>query len=124
MNTVTLDESLVEKVQRLSGNEETAIETLVNQALQEYLERLIDEKLNKEAKAYEQMHSQLFQHYPEQYAAVHEGQLIDHDPDFEAIFIRVQDKFPGIPILIRLVRPEPVLELRGPSPRLEWNGKL
>jgi hypothetical protein len=118
MSTITLDTDLVKQVERVAKHQETAVETLVHQAVTEYLERLRDEKLELEAKAFEKIHTNLLRQYSNQFVAMHDGQVIDHDADFEPLFLRIQKQFQDVPVLIRAVRPEPILELRGPRLRL------
>jgi hypothetical protein len=77
------------------------------------------QKLEAEAQAFERMHPQLVKQYLGQFVAVHEGQIADADVDFEALFLRLQERLGDVPVLIRPVGTEPTPELRAPSPRLE-----
>ena len=67
------------------------------------------------------MYPQLGERYLGQFVAVHNGQIVDADVDFEALFLRIQERFEDTPVLIRLVSTTPTLELRASSPRLEWS---
>jgi phosphohistidine phosphatase SixA len=71
---------------------------LVNQSVREHLQRLEDEKFEAEAEAYEQMHPELVKKYLGQYVAIHEGRVVGHDPDFETLFLAMNEKYEGIPI--------------------------
>ena len=84
----------------------------------ESLERLEEEKLQAEAQAFVQLHPQLIQQYLGQFVAIFNGQLIDHDEDFETVFLRIQKKYQDEVVLIRQVMAKPTIELHGPSPRL------
>ena len=66
--------------------------------------------------AYKQMHSQLVQTYIGQFVAIYEGEIVDHDADKEALFLRVKDNFPDQIVLQRqvLAEPEPILRFRSP----------
>ncbi|MEA3340547.1 MAG: DUF5678 domain-containing protein, partial [Chloroflexota bacterium] len=99
------------------------IEGFVNQAVREHLERLEDQKLEAEIQAFEQMHSQLVGQYLGQFVAVHDGRVVDAGDDFEALFLRLQKHRGDVPVLIRPVIAEPILELRAPSPHLERSVK-
>jgi len=121
-NMITLQPELIEQVRWIVESERVTIEDFVNEAVRERLERLEDQKLETEARAFERMHPQLVEQYLGQFVAVHDGQVVDADVDFEALFLRLQKRFGDIPVLIRLVGVKPILELRAPSPRLERSG--
>ena len=120
-NVIALQPELIEQVRWIAKSERGAIEDFVNQAIKERLRRLEDQKLEAEARAFEGMHPQLVERYLDQFVAVHGGQVVDADVDFEALFLRLQRRFSDIPVLIRQVSARPILELRAPSPRLEWS---
>lgn len=75
-------------------------------------------KMQEQVAAFEAMHAELWQTYPHQYVAFHEGQLIDHDDDKIALIMRIDEQYPGKVVMIRQVMAElpPVLRVR--SPRL------
>ncbi len=120
-NMIALQPKLVEQVRWIAKSERGTIEDFVNKAIRERLRRLEDQKLEAEARVFERMHPQLVEQYLGQFVAVHDGQVVDADVDFEALFLRLQNRFGDIPVLIRLVGANPILELRAPSPRLEWS---
>jgi len=121
MNTsaVALQPDLVERVRRVTKNVGASVEDFVNQAVRERLENLEDQKLEAESQAFERLHPQLIRQYMGQFVAVHNGQVVDADANFEALFLRLQQHLGEIPVLIRAVSTEPTPELRAPSPRLE-----
>ena len=121
MNTssIALQPDLVRRVRQISSSRETTVEDFVNQAVRERLEQLEDQKLEAEAQAFERIHPQLVKQYLGQFVAVHEGQIVDTDVDFEALFLRLQERLGDVPVLIRPVSTKPTPELRAPSPRLE-----
>lgn len=68
--------------------------------------------------SWQRLHSELVNSYKGQYAAIFLGQLVDHDPSFDALFRRISDRFPGQFVWLEKVRkvPAPILYFR--SPRL------
>jgi len=58
----------------------------------------------------------LWRQYPNQYVAVYQGRLSDHDPDQLALLQRVEEHYLEIPVLIRqvLAEPEEVYTFRSP----------
>jgi hypothetical protein len=118
-SSIALQPDLADQVHRITRSEGATVEDFVNQAVRERLEQLEDQKLKAEVQAFEGMHPQLVKKYLGQFVAVHEGQVVDADADFEALFLRLQESLGDVPVLIRPVSVEPTLELRAPSPRLE-----
>ena len=121
MNTssIALQPDLVERVHRITKSKGATVKDFVNQAVREHLEQLEDQKLKAEVQAFERMHPQLVKQYLGQIVAVHEGQIVDADVDFEALFLRLEKRLGDVPVLIRPVSVEPAPELRAPGPRLE-----
>lgn len=121
MNTssIALQPDLVERIHRITKSKGSTVKDFVNQAVREHLEQLEDQKLKAEIQAFERMHPQLVKQYLGQFVAVHEGQIVDADVDFEALFLRLEKRLGDVPVLIRPVSVEPTPELRAPGPRLE-----
>ncbi|MCB0013393.1 MAG: hypothetical protein KDE34_15885 [Anaerolineales bacterium] len=71
-----------------------------------------------EEAAWQRLHPELVNSYKGQYAAIFQGQLVDHDPSFDALFRRISARFPEQFVWIDRVRaePQPILHFR--SPRL------
>jgi len=120
MMTVTLQPDLVEQVNQVAGITGIGAEVLIGEAIRQYLRYLRREKLESEIAAFESMHASLKEHYFGQFVAVHDGEVIDSDADFEVVFLRVRACLGPVPVLIRKVGAKPQMELRFRSPRLEW----
>jgi len=115
MQTVTLEPELLTQVSQLVGESEMTLENFVNEAVRAQLERLTDEILEREIAAFENMYPLLRQTHFGQYVLIHNGQLMDSDPDFEPLFLRAQAKFGATPVLIRRVTQTVTPELRAPG---------
>ena len=76
--------------------------------------------MEQEAKAFRRLHPQLLDSIPDEYAAVYQGRLVDHDPDQLALLQRVEERYPGLPVLIRQVHPEAEQIINILSPRIEY----
>ena len=120
VNLIPLSPDLLDEVREITRDKNTSIETFVNLAVRERLERLWDEKLKAEALAFEKAHPRLVKKYPGQYVAIRAGKVVETGQDFESVFLHVQQRFGNTPVLIRLVTVRPEVELQGPSPRLEY----
>ncbi|MEE8390566.1 MAG: DUF5678 domain-containing protein [Anaerolineae bacterium] len=65
------------------------------------------------------MHAELVKQHQGQVVAIHEGQVIDHDEDFEALHRRIRKRFGRTAVLLRRVGPEPEWVLTFRSPHFE-----
>jgi hypothetical protein len=80
----------------------------------------VDENLPqmlREGAAFEAMHGELWAKYPQQYVAVHRGQVIDRDVDEIVLLERLDAKYPDDVVLVRQVLRQPQGELYYRSPR-------
>jgi hypothetical protein len=70
----------------------------------------------REVEAYKKMRSQLVSQFAGQFVAIHDGQLVDHDADKDALFFRIKKNFPNEIVLQRQVleNPDPVIHFRSP----------
>ena len=76
----------------------------------------------QEQAAYQAMLPELLAAYENQYVAVYQGDVIDHDADKIALSIRLDESHPDAVVLVRQVTAEPDHVLHMPSPRLVRNG--
>jgi hypothetical protein len=121
MNTdpIMLHPEVRRAVERISNKDDVTIEELVNRAVRDYVDKLKRQSLELEIQAFEAMHSALIQTHLGQYVALYRGRVIDTDPDFEALYLRVRSQYEDAPVLIRPVTQEPTETLEVRSPRLE-----
>jgi len=73
----------------------------------------------REIEAYHRLHPELRQKYKDQYVAIFQGKLVDHDSDPEALLERVLVRFPDQVVLQRKVEESPEVVLHFRSPRFE-----
>ncbi|HET7089982.1 MAG TPA: DUF5678 domain-containing protein [Anaerolineae bacterium] len=107
MSTVVLRDDLHETLKRNARQESRSVDEIVNEAVSLYLRERQRAKLDKEIAAYEAMHAELRQRYLGQWIAVHEQQLVDHDPDGSALYQRIRSRYGKTSVLIRQVREQP-----------------
>jgi hypothetical protein len=128
--TVTFSGELAEKIQQLASirqqNVSALFETLVNQAWPGESEEIneqaeLDELATPEMQAYLALHPMLKEKYLGQYVAIYHGKLIDHDPDHEALYRRIDAQYPDEFVWISPVEEEAIPTLVFHSPRIEWN---
>jgi len=94
---------------------------LVENALKIYRRRLEEIKIETEKQQFLVQHDRLKEIYPGQFIAMHQGQVIDHDQEFEPLHRRIRQKYGREAILIRQVEAEPDRPLMMRSPRIRWS---
>ena len=57
--------------------------------------------------------------YPEEYVAVHNGQVVDHDHDLRTLHLRVFQLLGHVPVLLKKITRQPQREMVFRSPRFE-----
>jgi len=122
MRTVTLTPELVREIESLAGKDQADAQLFVEKAVREYLNQTRQAKIRAETEAFNAQHAKLRVTYLGQYVAMHEGKVIDHDPDLRALHLRVYAKVGRIPVLLKQVTDEPERVLTFRSPRLEKKG--
>ena len=75
------------------------------------------DKMQSEVHAFEEMHAKLWEKYPNQYVAIYQSKVIDHDTDERALLDRLDSTHPDEVVLVRKVLPELPGELVFRSPR-------
>jgi hypothetical protein len=123
MSTITLSPQLMDELKQVATEQAVEAEELLEDAVRAYLRQIEREKIKAEAEAFRRMHPLLVKEHLGQYVAVHNGQLIDYDEDFQALHNRIRQQYGRRPVLLRQVTREPVRVLLMRSPRLE-RGRL
>lgn len=116
---LTLSSELQVAVSQLAEQSGTDEQELVSRAVRDYLDRLAEDKILAETKAFRAMQADLLVRYNNQYIAVHNGRVIDHDPDLRTLHLRVYSRLGRTPVLLKRVTNEPERDLIIRSPKLE-----
>lgn len=119
MSTITLEPTLMQQLQQVAAEKTTSTDELLDAAVRTYLRQLEREKIRTEAAAYRSLHPTLIVDYLGQYVAIHNRRLVDHDEDFQALHMRVRQRFGNQAVLIRQVESASERELVFRSPHLE-----
>ena len=119
MEQIAIPSEMMSQVRRLAFREKRSVEAVIAEAVQEHLEMMTEVKIDQEIAAFERQHAMLVNNYLGKVVAMHEGQVVDADNDFEALFLRIQHKFTDTPILFRLVTTVAETEFRGRAPSLQ-----
>jgi hypothetical protein len=111
---------LVERLEEVATAQRITPEDLLTKVVSEYLDKIAHQKIQSESVAFEELHNRLVTKYLGDYVAIHNGDVVDHDPDVRTLHLRIRRRFGRTPILLRLVKAEleqPDLVFR--SPKLE-----
>jgi hypothetical protein len=78
-------------------------------------------EMEQEEAAFIAMHPELWLKYPQEYVAVYQGKMVDHDPDVISLARRVRKSHPGEVVLITQVQRQATRDLYFRSPRFVKN---
>ena len=81
--------------------------------------REVQRQIAKEERAFRRQKKELLKKYENEFVAVHQGEVVDHDPDDIALVTRVMQKLGNVPIFITPVRRKPII-YHTPEGIIEW----
>ncbi len=128
--TLNLDETLYERAKLLAQSQRQDIAKALTKWLEETLPAAEeggipktsiqgdDAAIDREMQAYIAMHPRLLQRYRNQYVAIHNGELVDHDKEFDSLLARIDAAYPNQFVWLTKVEEQPIRELTFRSPRL------
>lgn len=116
---VTLEPELAEQVTQLAQQRHRNATEMIQEAVRRYLAEVRQEKIAAERAAFEAQHAALLAQYEGAYVAMHEEQVIDHDPELRELHLRVFERLGHTPVLLKRVTSGPERELVFRSPRIE-----
>lgn len=125
--TVDISEKLYARARRVAQTRRQAVSEVIATILDENLppfaeveetEDEMDAAADREMAAYIAMHPELKERYLGKHVAVYGGQLVDMDDDYEALYLRIDEKYPNDYVWLTTVREEPIPTLTFRSPRL------
>lgn len=119
--TLTIPDELYQDAQRLAKRLNRDVVEVLSEAIR--LETVAADvyeppEIGVEREAFLKLHPALAGKFLGEYAAIHHGSLIDHDPDLGELAKRVRRDFPDRFVLIRQVLKEPEIVYQFRSPRL------
>jgi hypothetical protein len=103
MPTVAVEPELYRRVEEAALEQEASVSEVLAEAVRHYIWELDRRKISEESKIYHQRHAELKAQYLGQYIAMHNGQVVDHDTDFQTLRQRVRQRFERTPVMITLV---------------------
>ena len=100
-----------------------AVETLESMTVPDNGQSQRRTAMLKEEAAFRRLHPQLLTEFPEQYVAIFQGNVVDHDPDQGQLILRKRQNYPEQVVLIAQVLAEPEEVYYSRSPRLKVMAK-
>lgn len=116
---LVIEDNLFSQLQQKAIGKGADVQAVAYEAIQRYLQDEEQEKMQQEIAAYHDLHPELLRSFPGQYVAVHQGQVIDHDTEQLALYLRIRQHYSGEIVLIRQVRPEAEKSWKMRSPQFE-----
>lgn len=115
---------LVQQVAQLARTQERLPEEVVEAAVRSYLEALEEQAIHRETEAFWQQHDELLALYPNQYVALRNGVVVDHDSDVSWLERRVRNRYGMAPVLIAPVTPVGRRDLQWRGGRIDRTGEI
>jgi hypothetical protein len=103
MPTLTLSPNLYKRAEEIAEREHTSLPEIFETALNRYLWELDRRKISEESATYRLLHDDIKKQYLGQYIAMLNGEIVDHDPDFQTLRQRIRERFGENPVLMTLV---------------------
>ncbi len=123
---VTLDvpENIYHKVEQIAQATQRRVDDVLTEVvIRSFPSFYIDpdqDKMQREVDAFEAMHAVLWEKYPNQYVAVYQGRVIDHDDDEMTLIKRIRAIYPGQIIMVDKVLAQLQSEIVFRSPRFSF----
>lgn len=96
---------LVKQIEQLAIQATKPPEVILEDAVRAYLETQDQEAIHAETTAFWAQHNDLVRAYGDQYVAMYQSQVVDHDRDVVNLEIRVRERFGVLPVLIAPLSP-------------------
>lgn len=107
MPTITIEPSVYAQLEAVAQAQQAKTEEIAHEAFRFYLWEQSRRKIAQESKLYRRQHAELKARYLGQYIAMHAGEVIDHDVEFQPLYQRVRDRFGQTPVMITHVEQTP-----------------
>lgn len=105
MMTVTIRDQVARQLTKVADEQALSPEQLVEKAIRDLLRAEADRVLDREMEAFRHLHPILLQQYPQQFVGIRHGQLVDHDVDQLALYLRLDERYPDEIVLLKQVCP-------------------
>lgn len=119
MTVLTISPELTKLLATEAERTGTTISELAEAWLRQQYAALRHEQLAIQTQRFWTKQGELYPHYPNQYVAFYDDQVLDHDTDIRQLALRVKATYGLLPIVIAQVTESPVRGYKMRSPRLK-----
>lgn len=106
MPTITIEPEQFKQLESIAQEQQTEPDNIAREALRRYFWEQNRRKISEESAIYRQHHPELKKRYLGQYIAMHRGEVVDHDNDFQPLYQRIRGRFGKTPVMLTQVREE------------------
>jgi len=121
MGIALAEPTLIKQIEQWGQETDRPAEEILEIAVQTYFDELEKEAIRSETRTFWALHDDLLKTYPEEYIALYQGKVVDHDKNVSILEERVRQQFGLLPVLIAMVKPEQRRDLRWRGGRLDWS---
>jgi len=114
MQIALKEPTLTKSVEQWAKETKRPVEKILETAVQAYFDDMEAEAIRSETKTFWLIHEDLLRTYPNQYIALYQGAVVDHDQELAPLEKRVREHFGLLPVLIAPVT--------SPPRELKWIG--
>ena len=93
----------MERLKQVATDQNTSTQTLLDVAVDKFLDKWASHKIQFESAAFAKSHNQLVAKYLGEYVAIHDCEVVDNDVDLRTLHLRICQRFGHLPVLIRQV---------------------
>lgn len=110
---------LIARIEHIAQETNMDRTQIVEAAVLAYLDELERDKIHEETEAFWAIQADLVARFPGEYVAVHQGRVVDHDPDLADLEHRITEQWGEVPVLIAPVTDDARRDLSTVSFRLD-----
>lgn len=103
-----LEKLLVDELAEIIAAQTTIVQPPVSESLSPESTVEMDEAVERERNAYLALHPFLKKNFLGKHVAIYQGQLIDSDQDYDALYARINAKYPNVFVWLDTVSEEPI----------------
>lgn len=114
MQIALKEPTLTKSVEQWAKETRRPAEKVLETAVQVYFDDMEAEAIRSETETFWLLHEELLRIYPNQYIALYQGAVVDHDQELVPLEKRIRERFGLLPVLIA--------PINSPPRELKWLG--
>jgi hypothetical protein len=118
MTQIAIQDDTFFQLKQIAQAKQLSADQLAEQIIREHLHAEAQRLMQQELEKFRVKHPILLQRYRNEFIAMYQGDVVDHDTDQLALVLRIDDKYPDKIVLITRVQPKVEETYRVLSPRV------